>query len=82
MAEMKRERLPKEDVMNMLFSAFEKHTYWALKGLVDYTKQPVQYLKDILGEICNFNTRGPYKNTYQLKPEYKITSKASTITED
>ena len=58
--------------MAMIFDSFEKHTYWNLKGLVKNTNQPVNYLKEILDEICNYNTRGPYKNTYQLKPEYKM----------
>lgn len=68
----KRERLPKEDVMASLFSAFERNSYWRLQGLVDLTNQPVPYLKEILNELCNFNTRGPFKSTYQLKPEYKL----------
>jgi transcription initiation factor TFIIF subunit beta len=69
--DLKRERLPKEDVMNILFAAFEKYSYWNLKGLVQHSDQPVSYLKEILNEICIFNQRGPYKNMYQLKPEYK-----------
>lgn len=32
----------------------------------------MQYLKEILGEICILNKRGPYTSMYQLKAEYKV----------
>ncbi|EPQ14655.1 General transcription factor IIF subunit 2 [Myotis brandtii] len=37
----KRARADKQYVLDMLFSAFEKHQYYNLKDLVDITKQPV-----------------------------------------
>uniref|UniRef100_A0A8B7TL95 General transcription factor IIF subunit 2 n=1 Tax=Castor canadensis TaxID=51338 RepID=A0A8B7TL95_CASCN len=37
----KRARADKQHVLDMLFSAFEKHQYYNLKDLVDITKQPV-----------------------------------------
>ncbi|KAF7486514.1 Hypothetical predicted protein [Marmota monax] len=40
----------KQHVLVMLFSVFEKHQYYNLKDLVDITKPPVGYLKDILKE--------------------------------
>lgn len=67
----KRERLPKNEVMDMLFRAFEAIPHWNFKGLVEQTQQPTVYLKEILSEIAVYNQRGPYKNLYELKPEYK-----------
>nr|CAD7195563.1 unnamed protein product [Timema douglasi] len=29
------------------------------------------YLKEILKEVCNYNIKNPYKNTWELKPEYR-----------
>jgi hypothetical protein len=29
------------------------------------------YLKEVLNDICVYLKRGPYKNMYQLKPEYR-----------
>jgi len=69
--ELRRERLPKVEVMDILFRAFERIPHWTLKGLVDHTQQPTTYLRDILSEIAIHNNRGPYKNLYELKPEYK-----------
>lgn len=39
--EGKRARADKHQVLDMLFSAFEKHQYYNIKDLVDITKQPV-----------------------------------------
>ncbi|KAG8452305.1 hypothetical protein GDO86_004203 [Hymenochirus boettgeri] len=67
----KRARADKQQVLDMLFSAFEKHQYYNLKDLVDITKQPVTYLKEILRDIGNYNVKGTHKNTWELKPEYR-----------
>ncbi|KAJ1114603.1 hypothetical protein NDU88_002838 [Pleurodeles waltl] len=69
--EGKRARAEKQQVLNMLFSAFEKHQYYTIKDLVDITKQPVNYLKDILREICTYNAKGTHKSTWELMPEYR-----------
>ncbi|XP_065149080.1 general transcription factor IIF subunit 2b [Paramisgurnus dabryanus] len=69
--EGKRARADKQKVLEMLFSAFEKHQYYNIKDLVEITKQPVIYLKEILREIGVYNPRGPHKSTWELKPEYR-----------
>ncbi|XP_072266165.1 general transcription factor IIF subunit 2 isoform X2 [Pyxicephalus adspersus] len=67
----KRARADKQQVLDMLFSAFEKHQYYNLKDLVDITKQPVLYLKEILRDIGVYNVKGTHKNTWELRPEYR-----------
>ncbi|CAG5857993.1 unnamed protein product [Menidia menidia] len=69
--EGKRARATKQQVLDMLFSAFEKHQYYNIKDLVDITKQPVIYLKEILRDIGIYNVKGTHKNTWELKPEYR-----------
>eukprot|EP00794_Sanderia_malayensis_P010808 gene10808-11962_t len=69
--EGKRARAEREEVLEMLYSAFEKHQYYGLKDLVKLTQQPVVYLKSILKDICVYNIKAPHKNTYELKPEYR-----------
>lgn len=44
--EGKRARADKQQVLDMLFSAFEKHQYYNIKDLVDITKQPVVRVQD------------------------------------
>ncbi|XP_053212472.1 general transcription factor IIF subunit 2-like [Panonychus citri] len=70
-AEGKRSREEKDKVMEMLFTAFEKHQYYYSKDLERITKQPSTYLKEILKEICVYNTKNPHKNMWELKPEYR-----------
>ncbi|CAO3615382.1 unnamed protein product [Mucor hiemalis] len=64
-------RMPRNELMDLLFAAFDKFPYWSFKGIVEHTNQPNQYLKEVLSEICILNKRGPYAGNYQLKPEYK-----------
>lgn len=69
--EGKRARADRQQVLDMLFSAFEKHQFYNIKDLVDITKQPVIYLKEILRDIGIYNVKGTHKNTWELKPEYR-----------
>ncbi|CAL8321072.1 unnamed protein product [Merluccius merluccius] len=64
-------RAERQVVLDLLFSAFERHQYFNIKDLVDITKQPVTYLKEIMREIGLYNTKGAHKSTWELKPEYR-----------
>ncbi|GBC04041.1 hypothetical protein RclHR1_05490004 [Rhizophagus clarus] len=68
--DQKTTRMPKNELIDLLFGAFEKYTYWTLRALKDYAKQPESYLKDVLNEIAILDKRGSYNNCYHLKPEY------------
>ncbi|KAM9709161.1 general transcription factor IIF subunit 2-like isoform 1-T1 [Menidia menidia] len=70
-SEGKMVRAERQVVLDMLFSAFEKHQYYSFKDLVDITKQPVTYLKEIMREIGTCNRKGAHKSTWELKPEYR-----------
>ncbi|XP_074111040.1 transcription factor TFIIFbeta [Cotesia typhae] len=70
-AEGKKMRDDKDAVLDMLFAAFEKHQYYNIKDLVKITRQPVVYLKEILGEVCSYNIKNPHRNMWELKPEYR-----------
>ncbi|KAM6979156.1 general transcription factor IIF subunit 2-like [Tautogolabrus adspersus] len=70
-SEGKMVRAERQVVLDMLFSAFEKHQYYNIKDLVDITKQPVTYLKDIMREIGTYNSKGAHKSTWELKAEYR-----------
>ncbi|XP_062257793.1 general transcription factor IIF subunit 2-like [Platichthys flesus] len=64
-------RAERQVVLDMLFSAFERHQYYNIKDLVDITRQPVTYLKEIMREIGTYNSKGAHKSTWELKPEYR-----------
>ncbi|KAJ1966033.1 hypothetical protein GGI12_000351 [Dipsacomyces acuminosporus] len=64
-------RMDRKDLMNLLFSAFEKYPYWSFKGLVEHTRQPAAFLKEVLADVAVLNKRGPYASTYSIKSEFR-----------
>lgn len=69
--EGKKLRDDKDVVTEKLLAAFEKHQFYNIKDLANLTNQPVTYLKEILREFCNYNTKNPHRNMWELKPEYR-----------
>ena len=69
-SDLRRERLPHNELLNLLFHQFERQTHLSLQQLIEFTHQPVQYLKEVLSEIAIYNTRGPFKNFYELRSEF------------
>ncbi|KAI8807957.1 transcription initiation factor IIF, beta subunit-domain-containing protein [Cladochytrium replicatum] len=68
----KKDRLPEDVLMDMLFNKFRETQYWNFKDLSDQTQQPAVYLREVLGKIAVLHKRGPYSNFYELKPELKL----------
>ncbi|KAI3403754.2 hypothetical protein KGF56_003479 [Candida oxycetoniae] len=64
-------RMPKKDLLDLLFRLFEEYEYWSMKGLKEKTKQPESYLKESLDSIATLIKKGPYTSKYALKAEYK-----------
>lgn len=64
-------RMPKKDLLDLLFRLFEEYEYWSMKGLKERTRQPESYLKESLESIANLIKKGPYTSKYNLKPEYR-----------
>ncbi|CAG8495446.1 4521_t:CDS:2 [Acaulospora morrowiae] len=75
--EQKTTRIPKHELLDLLFGAFSRYMYWSFRGLKDYAKQPESYLKEVLSEIAVLDKKGPYNNCYHLKPEYNQKESAS-----
>jgi len=64
-------RMPKDQLMDQLFRLFEKGSHYDLKSLIQKTNQPFQWLKEVVDEVCIYNVRGPYKGSYELKPQFR-----------
>lgn len=64
-------RIPKNELLDLLFTHFESRPYWTIKALTEHVKQPQVYLKEVLAEIGILVPRGPYANMWKLKDEYK-----------
>ncbi|GAC97639.1 transcription factor subunit [Pseudozyma hubeiensis SY62] len=63
-------RMPKNELLDMLFGLFERWQYWSLKKLREETQQPESYLRETLTGIADLHKRGPYVGNWSLKPEY------------
>ena len=64
-------RMPKKELLDLLFKLFDEYDYWSLKGLKERTKQPEVYLKECLDQVAMLVKKGPYALKYTLKTEYK-----------
>ncbi|KAK9837878.1 hypothetical protein WJX74_006994 [Apatococcus lobatus] len=69
---IKRERADKDLLTQALFKLFEGQTCWTFVQLVKQTSQPVNWLKEVLETIAVKNKRGPNKDLWELKREYKV----------
>ncbi|CBQ73447.1 related to TFG2-TFIIF subunit (transcription initiation factor), 54 kD [Sporisorium reilianum SRZ2] len=63
-------RMPKNELLDLLFTLFERWQYWSLKRLRSETQQPESYLRETLTGIADLHKRGPYVGNWSLKPEY------------
>ncbi|KAJ1675346.1 hypothetical protein EV182_001456 [Spiromyces aspiralis] len=68
--EAKSTRMPREELLDMLFKMFADYEYWSFNGLTEKTNQPKAYLKEVASEIAALQRGGSYNNMYKLKPEY------------
>jgi len=69
--EGKNVRVEKQQLVELLFQAFEKHQFYKLVDLARITQQPPTYVKEVLSEIAQYNTGPTHRYTWELKPEYR-----------
>lgn len=63
-------RMPDIKLQELLYRAFERKQNWNIVELRQHTKQPVEWLKELLGRMgAEYVKKGPNKFTYQLVPE-------------
>ena len=65
------ERLEKDALENKLMGLFERRNLWTFKQLVEETKQPAVWLKEVVSELAVLNRRGPNTGMWTLKDMYK-----------
>jgi transcription initiation factor TFIIF subunit beta len=53
--------MERDELVNALCNLFERQTYWDFNSLARSTDQPQNWLKEVLGDICIYNKRGPHK---------------------
>ncbi|EMD31465.1 hypothetical protein CERSUDRAFT_119685 [Gelatoporia subvermispora B] len=64
-------RMPRDQLLDELFKAFQEREHWSIKVLRERTQQPEAYLKEVLGEIAFLHRAGEHSGTWELLANYK-----------
>lgn len=68
--------MPRNELLDLLFTHFESAPYWALKSLSEHVQQPQVYLKEVLADVARLVPRGPYQGMWTLREEFKSGNRA------
>jgi hypothetical protein len=68
---VKRIRRNEDEIKKEIFDMFDKTPYLNSKNIAKYLEQPDTFIKEILGEICDYINHGSNKGMYMLKSIYK-----------
>lgn len=75
-------RIPRNELLDLLFHHFEDKPYWQIKALTEHVQQPQVYLREVLADIGQLIARGPYAGMWTLKDEYKSRGKEEVKDEE
>ena len=64
-------RMPRNQLLDALFSLFREREQWPIKLLREKTQQPEVYLKEVLSEIATLHRSGEFNGTWELMPSFK-----------
>jgi transcription initiation factor TFIIF subunit beta len=59
-------RMPRNQLLDLLFSLFREKPRWSIKPLRERTQQPEAYLKEVLTAIATLNRSGEYNGLWEL----------------
>ncbi|KAH8732716.1 transcription initiation factor IIF, beta subunit-domain-containing protein [Phaeosphaeriaceae sp. PMI808] len=65
-------RVSREELVDMLHALFDEYQYWPMKALKIRTKQPEQFLKEVLAEIAQLVRSGSFASNWQRQPMYNV----------
>ncbi|EJU05092.1 hypothetical protein DACRYDRAFT_98779 [Dacryopinax primogenitus] len=71
-------RMPRNELMDLLFPLFRSNDNWSIRDLRNRTRQPEAYLREVLQEIGFLHRTGTFANMWSLLPAYKGRAAAST----
>lgn len=74
--------MPQNELLDLIYNCFKKYNYWPLKSLKAELNQPESYLKTTLEMVAHLVKAGPHANTWQLKPEARISTYADAQSYD
>ena len=74
--------MPQNELLDLIYNCFKRYNYWPLKSLKAELNQPENYLKQTLEMVAHLVKAGPHANTWQLKPEARISTYADAQSYD
>ena len=63
--------MPRDQLLDELFKAFQERERWSIKALRERTQQPEAYLKEVLSEIAFLHRSGEFNGSWELMANYK-----------
>lgn len=63
--------MPRNELLDLLFTLFESQRYWNMRDLRERTQQPLNYLKETLVSIAHLAQKGPYHGHWYLQEVYQ-----------
>ncbi|KAF7297737.1 Transcription initiation factor IIF subunit beta [Mycena kentingensis (nom. inval.)] len=64
-------RMPRSELLDILFRLFHEQAYWTTKNLRDCTQQPEAYLKEVASSIAHYHRFGEHLGMWELDDTYK-----------
>ncbi|KAI0671342.1 transcription initiation factor IIF, beta subunit-domain-containing protein [Trametes maxima] len=64
-------RMPRDQLLDELFRAFQERERWPIRVLRERTQQPEAYLKEVLSEIAFLHRSGEFNGSWELMANYK-----------
>lgn len=72
-------RIPRNELLDLIYGCFRRHKYWPFKSLKAELKQPEAYLKQTLEEVAHLVKSGDFAMTWELKPEARESNYADAL---
>ena len=63
--------MPRDQLLDELFRAFQERERWSIKALRERTQQPEAYLKEVLSEVAFLHRSGEFNGNWELMANYK-----------
>jgi len=64
-------RMPRDQLLDELFRAFQERERWSIKVLRERTQQPEAYLKEVLSEVAFLHRSGEHNGSWELLANFK-----------
>lgn len=74
-------RMPRNQLLDALFTLFRESPRWSIRPLRDKTQQPEVYLKEVLQEIAMLHKSGEHNGLWELKDVFKEEGSVSRVFE-